>query len=210
MRQIIFILVVIAFFSCGQTDTNQKESELNERELALKKKEFDLKQKDIASNQTTSLITTPTTEIKADALSDFKIFWEDFKRAVNAGDKDAVAKMTYIPFIDYTGEALYKYSPEEGKALTSNSVDEFKTNYDKIFVPELIRLINSNKYRGWNKTKDKTDQLGKVIKKGEYLLPGINYTEGFNFFEGGLAFSKIGGIFKLSYIPFYHNPDEGN
>ncbi|MBL0202167.1 MAG: hypothetical protein IPP81_19025 [Chitinophagaceae bacterium] len=43
--KILLFIFTFALFSCGQTDTKQKELELKERELALKEKEFTLKQK---------------------------------------------------------------------------------------------------------------------------------------------------------------------
>ena len=44
MRQLTLFISFLMIFSCGQSDTKQKELELKERELALKEKELDLKE----------------------------------------------------------------------------------------------------------------------------------------------------------------------
>ncbi|MBL0202350.1 MAG: hypothetical protein IPP81_19995 [Chitinophagaceae bacterium] len=199
MKILLFILPFL-FLSCGQNETKQKELELKERELALKVKEFATKQNDSVSNKnasTTPIATSTPVETKADAHSDFQIFWVDFKKAINDGNKDAVVSMTNIPFKDKYRESLYKYMPSVGKPLTSKSVDEFKANYDKIFSPAIIKLINSNQFRAWNKNKDVDETGGHAIKKGEYLIQ-LDNGDG-----DGLAFSKIGGVYMLSYIPYY-------
>lgn len=201
MRHTIFLLTVsLLIMSCGQNDTNQKELELKERELALKEKELALKQKDTTSPETKVAITKSATESLPSSSetynyaghSNFKTFWNDFKKAVAAGDKDAVAKMTNIPFKDNT------YQNGKTGRLSASSVQQFLLNYDKIFTPSVVKAINANKYRGW--TDMSNDEIGSgedVIKKGEYLL------EVFGNDILSLAFSKKGGIFKLTFIPYY-------
>ena len=190
MRYFIKILT-LAFLitSCGQNDTKQKELELKERELALKEKELALKQNDTAKTQT----TPPVTETKTEAHADFKTFWSDFKKAINEGDKDAVASMTNFPFKDKYREELYMVEGI-GKSRTSKTSDEFKANYSRIFTPKVVSKINSNGYIGW----DKRDQLGNSsseFKKGQYFLLYDN--------DEGLLFSKVNGVYKLVSIPHY-------
>ena len=201
MKHYFLILTLsICILSCGQSDTKQKELELKERELALKEKEFALKQKDSSNYQINPATTVPVTDNPNSPHSDFKVFWEDFKKAINAGDVDAVAKMTNIPFKDKYREEFYKYMPEIGRPLTSNSVAEFKANYNKIFSSEVVKLINSNGYRMPGKPKD---EYNDYIKKGEYCLrsdPGKIYE---------LVFAKTGNSYMLAYISYYINPDEG-
>jgi hypothetical protein len=187
--------VSIMFLSCGQNDTKQKELELKERELALKEKEFALKQNDSSTNKTPVTTTTlaPTAETKIDVHSDFQTFWADFKKAINDGNKDVVASMTNIPFKDKYREELSMVQGI-GKPRTSNSIDEFKSNYSKIFTSKVISLINSNEYIGYEKRSQIGNSSGD-FKKGQYLLLYDN--------DEGLLFSKVNGVYKLLSIPHY-------
>jgi len=206
MRHNIFILCIITLLlSCGQSDTKQKELELREREVALKEKELALKESDTTGNKTKTVTTSTTTEKTSPVLtptttvdynyaahSNFQTFWSDFKKAVNAGDKNAVVQMTNIPFKDNT------YENGKTGRLSASSAQQFLVNYDKIFTPSVIKAINANKYRGW--TDMSADEIGSgedVVKKGEYLL------EVFGKDILSLAFSKKSGRFKLSFIPYY-------
>lgn len=68
--------------------------------------------------------------------SDFVVFWSDFKKAVNDNDKEAVLKMTAIPFVDQ-----YKDVLDNKNSLSSNTTGEFLKNYDKIITQEVILII---------------------------------------------------------------------
>jgi len=198
MRHFILLITIVTLFSCGQNETKQKELELKERELALKEKEFAAKQNDsvapkvATTTSTTENIPSSTGSYNYAEHSNFQAFWNDFKMAVTSGDKDAVAKMTNIPFKDNT------YENGKMGRLSASSVQQFLGNYDKIFTPSVIKAISSNKYRGWPDMSN--DEIGPgedVIKKGEYLL------EVFGNDILSLAFSKKGGVFKLAFIPYY-------
>jgi len=211
MKSIIAFLgaTIIASFilvSCGQNNNKQKELELRERELALKEKEFTLKVKDslssaeLSSNSVNSpkknieVTTSSNEDYNYAQHSEFQTFWKDFKRAVNAGDKDAVAKMTNIPFKDKYREALSMVEGI-GEPLTSNSVDEFKINYNRIFSSDVVKTLNSNSFIKY----ESRQQLGNSssdFKKGEYYLYDGNDGE-------GLLFSRRSGIYKLICIPKY-------
>jgi len=211
MKNIMTILgaiIIVSFImvSCGQNSNKQKELELRERELALKEKEFTLKVKDSLSNNELSLnsVNSPKKNIEVTSSSkedynyaqhsDFQTFWKDFKRAVNVGDKDAVAKMTNIPFKDKYREALSMVEGI-GEPLTSNSIDEFKINYDWIFSSDVVKTLNSNSFIKY----ESRQQLGNSssdFKKDEYYLYNGNDGE-------GLLFSRRSGIYKLICIPKY-------
>ena len=131
------------------------------------------------------------------AHSDFQKFWVDFKNAVNSVDKDAVLQMTNIPFEDRFQDIYNK-----SKSFTSNTNEIFLLNYDKIFIPVTLKAINSDSYRGWDKNAE-TDEDGPgfdVIGKDDYLL--IVPRDGMGR-DMDLAFTKINGLYKLSYIPYY-------
>lgn len=200
--KILLFIFTFALFSCGQTDTKQKELELKERELALKEKEFALKQKD--SNVITSKPVSNNKESNSSATtvynyaehSNFQAFWKDFKAAINANDKEAVLKMTEIPFKDPSEDAYNKTTTR-----TSKTAEIFLKKYDQIFTASVIKAINSNKYSGW--TEPEPPNYEETIKKGEYILNvpneySISHRETCN-----LVFAKKNGIFKLSHIPYY-------
>ena len=200
MRYIIFIFALATCMSCEQSNTKEKELELKERELALKEKELALKQNDTVNKHTT-IAVSPTTDTKVDPHSDFNTFWVDFKQAVNNGDKDAVIKMTNLPFKDAYREKLQMLQGT-GKPRTSNSIDEFKLNYNKIFTAKVISAINSNGYFGWEK-RNKLGNSSSVFKKGQYFLIYENEEE-------GLLFSKVNGVYKLLSIPHYDMTLDGD
>ncbi len=196
MRQFILILTLgIFFLSCGQNENKQKELELKERELALKEKEFALKQKDSSNiqNQAKPVTTTPATDNSTITAShsDFKVFLEDFKKAILSDDKESVFQMTKIPFLDNNNDGYYNAYHEESfrlKSATSKTKEEFLKNYTKIFTKEFIENIKKNNYRGWQKS---IDDFGEpdYLKKGEYEVDGR-------------IFSKISGNYKLAYITY--------
>ena len=132
--------------------------------------------------------------------SDFVVFWNDFKKAVNDNDKDAVLKMTAIPFVDQ-----YKDVLDNKNSLSSKTTGEFLKNYDKIITQEVILIINRDEYIGWSREaaeKEAMDIDGsegfQVIVEGEYIICGsidCNYPN--------LIFSLSDGVYKLSRIPYY-------
>lgn len=134
-------------------------------------------------------------QAKYSSHSDFIKFWADFKKAVNSVDKQAVLEMTSLPFIDKIEDAYHKST-----TLTSTNEKTFMDNFDKIFTTNVIKAINNNTYRQY-----KFDDFigGDVIKEGEYLLIVENDNGSSNRETCDLVFVKVGGIFKLSYIPYY-------
>lgn len=127
--------------------------------------------------------------------TDFNAFWTDFKKAVNSGDKEAILKMTNIPFIDKIEDAYNKST-----TLTSKNGQIFLSNYDKIFTSNVKKAINKNAYRGY----EYDDFIGgDVINKGEYLLNVENDINISNRETCDLVFVKVNGLLKLAYIPYY-------
>ena len=128
--------------------------------------------------------------------ADFTSFWSDFQKAVAANNRDAVLQMTAIPFTDKYQEIYFDAYGGE-KPLTANTAEAFLKNYDKIMLPETILAIQNNAYRGYE-----YDDIvgGDAINEGEYVLEVSTpqKTRSYN-----LAFSKVNGVFKLSYMPYY-------
>lgn len=121
---------------------------------------------------------------------DFKAFWKDFKKAVNADDKEAVAALTYFTFKDTRdfGQGIGK-GPNN---LTCNTKAEFMNKYDMIFSPALIAAINKDGYTPCNGAEFPDPPKIKP-RCYELMCPG-----------GGiwLDFFKIEGVYMLTGIPY--------
>gem|GEM_PF-4349377 len=186
IKKNIFILVIFLFclllITCGKKNDVEK----------------------ITAKDTSKTIQTKDTiqqnkpiEQKQDH-SDFKIFWADFKKAVNAGDKEGVLKMTTIPFED-----RYQDVYNKAKSLTSKSPQKFLENYDKIFNNDVINTINLDLYRGYSKeiADDENGPGQDIIDKDDYLLM-VQSKGGEPLLSMGLVFVKKDGKYKLAYIPY--------
>ncbi|MCX6159145.1 MAG: fibrobacter succinogenes major paralogous domain-containing protein [Ignavibacteriae bacterium] len=139
-------------------------------------------------------------------------FWEDFKRAINEDDRNAVLKMTNIPFIDnnygfYRAGHLSGDEPGFERSLTSLTPEEFLINYKKIFDDCVRKTIRTAKFQTFGK------ELGidypPVNKPGlykynddEYLLFIIHESDCESVEPNMFIFEKINGVFKLSYFPY--------
>jgi hypothetical protein len=124
--------------------------------------------------------------------ADFKIFWTDFKNAVNTGDKDAVAKMTSFPFKDSRdlGQGV-GIGPNN---LTCKNASEFISSYGRIFLPTVIKDINTRKYF------QSQEYDGDPDNDHQKLIPN-SYTV-FAAEMGEFIFKKINGKYKLTDIPY--------
>lgn len=126
---------------------------------------------------------------------DFKIFYKDFKNAVNTDDKEAVLRMVNIPFIDYLSDVYYK-----DKSFTSLDTVSFLNKYDKIFNSDFKQKLNANDYEGWTKEAfDKAfeEDQDLLISEGQYISC-VNYANLLCF-----VYDKHNGMYKLSYITYY-------
>ncbi|MFZ4797699.1 MAG: hypothetical protein ACOYMA_09410 [Bacteroidia bacterium] len=215
MKNLTLIGIIIcglslnSLVSCNNSEKNnkisEKELELQKRELELKAKELELKEKELNGVSKSATISVNKEKPEQTNLSssgynyaghsNFKTFWKDFKNAVNSGDKEAVLKMTKIPFIDKIEDAYNKST-----SLTSKSGQKLLSNYDKIFTSSVKKAIDKNAYRGY----EYNDFIGgDVINKGEYLLNVENNVSISNRETCDLVFVKVNGVFKLAYIPYY-------
>jgi hypothetical protein len=170
MKRHILLVLIIFFFGCEQhNDKGESSQRHGSRTKKTTKKGYNFSKH-----------------------SNFKIFWTDFRTAINAGDKQAILRMTAFPFVDNTYE--------EGKTgrLTAKTSKQFLLNYDKIFTIEVIKAINHKNVRGWiDMSEDEIGSGEDVIKKGEYIL------EIFEANISSLVFAKRKGIYKLCSIPYY-------
>jgi hypothetical protein len=131
------------------------------------------------------------TPCSAKQNSKFKNFWSKFKKATLAGNKEAVLKLTSIPFFDYYNDVY-----DKPNSLTCRSKLEFYNNFDSIFNQYTLKSIKSNSYLlgpknglGSNNSipkgtvillvttpKRKQNLVFKNIKNNIYLV-GIQYLE---------------------------------
>jgi len=87
MRYSVFILSIsVLFFSCGQNNEKQKESEPAGKDTVVKEKEIAQPVKDTAA------VTQPTAQKSKEQLWDE--FWPAFTNAVNKRDKTAMIALS--------------------------------------------------------------------------------------------------------------------
>ncbi|WP_159567508.1 hypothetical protein [Budvicia diplopodorum] len=128
--------------------------------------------------------SSPDSNYHFDKHDDFKIFWQDFQKAVLQKDKAAIAKMMNYPFSDY------EHSP-----LIFLNEAEFLAQYDELFNAKMVKLIETNQYRqGDPEQEDMADTTGP----DGYVIEHENSDDGYN-----LVIEKIDGVYKLVRIAFY-------
>ena len=132
--------------------------------------------------------------------SNFKMFWKDFKKAVLKGNKNAVLKMTNIPFID-SNRDIYDEAYGSSRSLTSLSEEEFLDNYDKIFDISSIKIIETAKFKIWGeRVNDGYATNGPGLYKWDneekYMLQLDNIE------PNRIMFERISGVYKLTNIPY--------
>ncbi len=150
--------------------------------------------------QTDAIVQPENSDLKSQEYdylnhNDFKIFYEDFKKAVNKEDKEAVLKMVNIPFMDNFNDFYYK-----DKSFTSLDTVSFLNNYDKIFNSNFKLKLNANDYEGWTKEafdKAYEEDQDLLITEGQYISC-VNYVNLLCF-----IYDKHNGKYKLSYIAYY-------
>lgn len=123
-------------------------------------------------------------------MSNFEIFWKEFRAAVTERDIEKTIMLTHIPFKDYYNDV---YDPEN--SLTSDNVSEFKEKYNLIFDTAIIKAVDAHAVRGYNSI---LEEIGDVIRKDEYLLESNSQDR-----RKDLIFSKINGEYRLSGIVYY-------
>jgi len=131
--------------------------------------------------------------------SNFNVFWKDFQKVVYKRDKKAVLKMTHIPFIDKNRD-IYDEASGSSCSLTSLSKEEFLDNYDNIFKIDVIKTINTAKFKalGIPKYENYATKGPGIyrLSKDAYLLE-VECMEPHLF-----IFEKKEGVFKLTCVPY--------
>jgi hypothetical protein len=203
MKKILIIITSLSLLACNNVEERQQE-ESNTTTNTVETIDVDSALSGIAGNNqkstnTVSFDGTSSGEYQFENHANFKIFWADFKKAVLANDKEAVAKMTLIPFRDEYQEAYYSNYGGE-KPLTANSKSEFLNMYDKIILSDTKAAVQSDKYRGYvESNKDEEWDVEETLSKGEYVLEfETNNGRSYN-----LLFKKKNGKYKLDHMPYY-------
>lgn len=139
---------------------------------------------------------------------DFQVFIADFRRAVAADDRAAVAKMTAQPFLDYSqGESCIDRdepcSAEQRRHdASARNPREVVALYERIITAPVRAALRANKIRAYSERIDAArDENGEVpvpgpIGVGEYLLDSEDP-------QAQRVFKKVGGAYKLQRVPFY-------
>lgn len=129
--------------------------------------------------------------------ADFDSFFEDFRAAVLADDREAVAGMTRLPFIDfnraYCEEQDRTRCPSPPDSATARDKAEFLAKYDLIFTPQVIAAIRARKVREGVAEDENT---APAVGAGEYYLDIEDIAQ-------QRVFSREGGDYRMSRVPFY-------
>lgn len=133
--------------------------------------------------------------------ADFQTFFEAFRSAVIADDREAVASMVRFPFTDFRVGHYCEPGPSPNTcraapdSLTSDNKAGFLQRYDAIFTPAVVAAIRERRLRGFRPGID-DGQVGGPIGPGEYLidLDDTDDQRVFTLHEDG---------YKLDRVPFY-------
>lgn len=133
----------------------------------------------------------------AAAHADFQRFYADFRRAVLADDREAVAAMTHLPFVDYRYGDYCEPNVEDcdqpDEALTSINKAVFLEKYDRIFTPEVVAAIRDSRVR---QGYPEDGNVAPAVLDDEYYINLEDTTQ-------QRVFKRHGGVYKLSRVPFY-------
>lgn len=210
-KRILIILLVLVVSSCDKKNEKSEPAvKLSENKLELNERKLEQLAKDSLppvkeSFLKDTLVLNP--RYKFSKHSSFKKYWRDFKYAIKSNDKPAVLLMTNIPFEDRYGR-VYDGAYGTSRSVNSNTPEEFLLNYDRIFDICDKKIIANAKFKTLNETMfDNYDTKGPGLYKlteDAYLLDMTieGDPEECHFEPYLLIFERIGGVFKLSYIPY--------
>lgn len=147
-------------------------------------------------------------EYRYDRHGDFAVFIADFRKAVAAGDRAAVARMTARPFADFSrgSSCLPGNDPcdaqQRRQSASARDEAEAIAKYERIVTAAVRAALAANRVRGYSRALDSgEDENGDVqapgaIDPGEYLLENDDVRE-------QRVFKRVDGVYKLQRIPFY-------
>ncbi len=144
-----------------------------------------------------SAAPAPAVAIDVSAHADFQRFFADFRQAVIDDDREAVAAMTALPFVDYRAGYYCEPGQEDctvpPEALTSADKAAFLANYDRIFTPEVVAAIRDRK-------------VVEGVAEDENVSPAVlddEYVIDLKDTDLQRVFARQDGVYKLARVPFY-------
>lgn len=139
--------------------------------------------------------------------AEFKVFFEDFRRAVLADDRDAVVRMTALPFRDFgaltppLGNACLDRrdpcTPSERRAKrTSEDARQLRLQFDRVFSPGMREALRLRQLRGAPRRYD--ENYDGPIDGDEWLLAAKDI-------DDQRVFARTGRDrrYRMVRIPFY-------
>lgn len=147
-------------------------------------------------------------DYRYDRHGDFNVFIADFRKAVAADDRAAVAKMTAQPFADFRhgSSCLPGNDPcdaqQRKQSASARNQAEVIAKYDRILTAAVRSALKADRVRAYSRKLDSgEDESGEVqaagaIEPGEYLLENDDT-------EQQRVFKRVDGVYKLQRIPFY-------
>ena len=189
----IVVLLSIILISCSKKSANENNSSDQKQQTTEQKKPAGEQNQDIQKS-------VDTVKIDLSKHKDFKMFWSDFKKCVQAKSIDNIVKMTNFPFRDFSN------APEGEGKLLSKSADDLKKNYDKIFMKSVVDLcakelpMNGLKLSAEDKEvwgDNPFTESERKFKAEYFFVNEIDYAN-------SLEFGKADGVYKLiglKYLP---------
>lgn len=148
MRHIILLVIVTTLFSCGQTNTKEKELELKEKELTLKEKELNLKEKALQAdtikekNKQTALLSTKNSDKKE--INKAKLDLSKFAGSWHGDEADLILikvnGKSVIVYSDYDNDKAILY---KGTAIDNSSFETSSYNGEAKGIKSIWRLNGS-------------------------------------------------------------------
>jgi hypothetical protein len=145
--------------------------------------------------------TQQTTTYQFASHSSFAVFWKNLQQAVAANDKDAIAKMMYYTFVDYS--AGNDEAAVNGKLNCTNEA-ALQEKFTSIFCATVKEAIAQSKFQTISRKEYDIamDGAGTPIAPGEYFIKAeMNGDE--TSLKGHIIIVKVKGKYKLHHICFY-------
>ena len=121
---------------------------------------------------------------------DFTNFWSKFKQTILNRDKKEAVNFIEFPFKDNYND-IYDIN----HSLSCLTEDEFIEKYDSIFDSFVIKAIETNNYRGYDKNYA---EYGDIIDTSDFLLITKSPDR-----PKDLVFKKINNHYRLTSIQYY-------
>lgn len=133
-------------------------------------------------------LNSKNTTLENDLL--FAEFLQNFEKAVQEADVEAVGKMVRFPFIDYYGDIYHT-----NHSFSCLDFNEFQEKYSLIFDMYVIQAIHERSYRGYDKNFGFS---GDPIGQEDYLLVAKTPER-----SKDLLFKKSNNQYYLTGIQYY-------